>query len=344
MRILFDTHGCPLANNGGSSTIVKSANTLVDLGHQVTIIANAPNQHEWTPLKANYEIYRDINKIPAADAVIATGFVTVAHVSRLPDKCGKKFHWIRAWETWQIGDDSDIKKIVLDAPTIKLVNGIQLRRKLQTMGSDSIIVRPGYDYDLLYPTNQRDTNSNIIIGGLYKAGYHGKRKRTDWIFRTVNALRKKSYKISLWMFGSEIVANGNSVAISKYLLKPPPETKNFLYNKVDIWLAPTQSEGLHMPAAEAMLTGCPVVGTKAPLSGMEDYLEHNKTGLVSQNNLDSFIQETESLIFDKKYRSRLGESGRSRILEFGDRKSNMQKLVKVLEYDHGQRNKKTIQP
>ncbi len=61
MKILFDTHGCPLANNGGSSTIVKSANTLVDLGHEVTIIANARNQHDWTPLKANYKIFCDIN-------------------------------------------------------------------------------------------------------------------------------------------------------------------------------------------------------------------------------------------------------------------------------------------
>lgn len=330
MRILFDTHGCPLANNGGSSTIVKSANTLVDLGHEVTIIANAHNQHDWTPLKAHYKIFHDINKVPGADAVIATGFVTVPHVTRLPFECGKKFHWIRAWETWQIGDDQDIKKIVLDAPTVKLVNSVQLQRKLQSMGSDSIIVRPGYDYDLLYPTNQRDTNGNIIIGGLYRSGYHGKRKRTDWIFRTVSALRKKGYKISLWMFGSEIVETGNGIGIDKYILKPPPETKNFFFNKIDIWLAPTQSEGLHMPAAEAMLTGCPVVGTESPLSGMEDYLQHNKTGLVARNNIESFIQETQVLIDWKKHRLKLGKAGRDRILEMGDRKSNMQRLVEIL--------------
>lgn len=330
MRILFDTHGCPLANNGGSSTIVKSANTLVELGHEVTIIANTHNRHDWTPLKANYKIYGDINKVPAADAVIATGFVTVPHVSRLPLKCGKKFHWIRAWETWQIGDDRDIKKIVLDAPTIKLVNSIQLQRKLQSMGSDSIIVRPGYDYDLLYPTNQRDTNGDVIIGGLYRTGYHGKRKRTDWIFKTVSALKKKGYKISLWMFGDEIVENKTGVEINKYILKPPPETKNFFFNKVDIWLAPTGSEGLHMPAAEAMLTRCPVVGTEAPLSGMEDYLRHEVTGLVSKNNIESFVNSTERLINHKILRRMLGGAGRVRILEMGDRKRNMQKLVKVL--------------
>jgi hypothetical protein len=79
-----------------------------------------------------------------------------------------------------------------------------------------------------------------------------------------------------------------------------------------------------------MLTGCPVVGTEASLSGMEDYLTHNKTGLVARNNIESFIRETAALIDDKKYRLRLGRAGRVRILELGDRKVNMQKFVKVL--------------
>lgn len=329
MKILFDTHGCPLGNNGGSSTIVKSANTLVSLGHEVTIIANALNQHDWTPLKAKYKMCHDINKIPSADAVIATGFVTAKHVAKLPDKCGKKFHWIRAWETWQIGDDLDIKKSVLDMPTIKLVNGGQLLKKLQSLGCSSIIVRPGYDFDLLFPTEKRNQDNNIIIGGLYLTGYHGKRKRTDWVFKTVETLKKKGYKISLWMFGTNTVKNGTK--IDKYFIKPSPETKNFFYNQCNVWLAPTQSEGLHMPAAEAMLTECPVVGTNTPLSGMEDYLRHEITGLVSKNNIESFIKSTERLIKHKILRRKLGVAGRIRILEMGDRKQNMERLVRILK-------------
>lgn len=331
MKILFDTHGCPLGNNGGSSTIVKSANTLVDMGHDVIIIANAPNQHEWTPLKAKYKICHDTEKVLGADVVIATGFVTAKHVSSLPEKCGKKFHWMRAWETWQIGDDMDIKNRVLEMPTTKLVNSGQLMVKLQSLGYSSKIVRPGYDYNDLFFTEDRSTNQNIIIGGLYRAGFHGTRKRTDWVFKTVNALRKKRYKISLWMFGTDIVKGGNGVGIDKYFLKPPPKSKNFFYNKVGIWLAPTKSEGLHMPAAEAMLTECPVVGTEAPLSGMSDYLRHEKTGLVSNNDIESFIANTERLLKDKELRLKLGKAGRVRILEMGDRKQNMERLVKILE-------------
>ena len=38
MRILFECRNCGLGNNGGTSTIIKSANALVNLGHEVTLI------------------------------------------------------------------------------------------------------------------------------------------------------------------------------------------------------------------------------------------------------------------------------------------------------------------
>ena len=61
--------------------------------------------------------------------------------------------------------------------------------------------------------------------------------------------------------------------------------KNDFYNYVDIWLSPSMSEGLHLPPAEAGLTACPTVATTAELSGMQDYVIHRKTGMVTANNL-----------------------------------------------------------
>jgi glycosyltransferase involved in cell wall biosynthesis len=69
-----------------------------------------------------------------------------------------------------------------------------------------------------------------------------------------------------------------------------------LFNHVDIWLATSMLEGLHMPPAEAMITGCPVVGTDAEMSGTEDYLVHNKTGIVTNNDVISFIKGVEKLV------------------------------------------------
>ena len=38
MRITFNLINCGLGNNGGTQTIVRSANTLRELGHDVFII------------------------------------------------------------------------------------------------------------------------------------------------------------------------------------------------------------------------------------------------------------------------------------------------------------------
>ena len=61
MRILFNSVNCGLGNNGGSSTIVHSANTLIELGHDVKIIDSMRNQFTWFELKAKHIVLKDLN-------------------------------------------------------------------------------------------------------------------------------------------------------------------------------------------------------------------------------------------------------------------------------------------
>jgi glycosyltransferase involved in cell wall biosynthesis len=131
------------------------------------------------------------------------------------------------------------------------------------------------------------------------------------------------------MFGVD--GHPNNELVDIYLHNPSIEEKNRLYNEIDIWLAPTNLEGLHITPAEAMLTGATVVGTKAPMSGMQDYLIHNKTGLVSDDNQGSFIDSIRELIHRPDFRKKLGETSRQKILSLGSREENMEQLVKILE-------------
>jgi glycosyltransferase involved in cell wall biosynthesis len=96
-------------------------------------------------------------------------------------------------------------------------------------------------------------------------------------------------------------------------------------------MAPTESEGLHMPPAEAMMTECPVVGTNAPLSGIQDYLEDKKTGVITENNIDSFIDGVLSLYHNREYSLELGKHALNKIKELGDRKENMKRMIKLFE-------------
>ncbi len=317
MKIIFDLRKVGLGNNGGSSTLVKSGNALVELGHDVTFIDTMRNLHTWTPLKAKHVVGQHL---PKADYIIATGYKSVATTVSAPPRCGQKVHWIRGWETWQMSEKRIVES-VLKAPTIKMVNSVCLQRKLESYGCSSKIIRPGYDLQELTPNEKRKEKKNLVLGGLYTGKKHREIKRTKWIFDTYNMMNKN---VDLWMFGNDIIPGG---LVDNYFQRPDMKQKNYFYNNVDIWLSPAMQEGLHMPPAEAMMTGCPVVGTNANMSGTEDYLINEYSGLVSENNFKSFLKNVKKLINNENLRLELGKNARKMIEKLGDRKSNMQKLI-----------------
>lgn len=330
MRIIFNLFNTGLGNNGGSSTIVKSANTLVDLGCEVIIADTGKNKHTWTPLKAKHLVVNDIYHIPHADVIIATGFNSVHATVKAPKECGKKFHWIRGFELWNTSKEGLID--ILKLPTYKMVNSICLRKLLDMYNISSELIRPGYDFDEIYPLDIRDECRKPKIGALYNSGTKRKTKRVDWVFKAIEKLRE-SYVVDLLMYGSETrVEHSPNNLISYYINEPTIETKNKLYNLCDIWIAPTELEGLHIPPAEAMLTECPVVGTDAQLNGMEDYLIHGDSGLVSANNISAFTEAIEMLLVDKDLRLRLGENARKKVLSLGSRKENMTYMLEFFEH------------
>ena len=130
MKIIFDLRRVGLGNQGGSSTLVKSGNTLVNMGHEVIFVDSMKNKHTWTPLEAKHIRRHDDKNLPDGDVIIATGYKSVSKTMKAPAKCGIKAHWIRAWEHWQYSE-KDIVDKVLKPDTIKLVNSICLQNKLK---------------------------------------------------------------------------------------------------------------------------------------------------------------------------------------------------------------------
>lgn len=337
MKIAFNLINCGLGNNGGSLTIIKSANTLVDLGHEVYIIDSMPNMCTWEELRAEHininlpHTSFDICGLPVHDVVIATGFKTIKQLGLFSEKT-TKYHWIRGWELWNYSEKELAYLCNRCIPVI--VSGIQLQEKLKWYCVGSTIIRPGYDLDDFKPIqlipNPAETKDYIKLGGIYNQGKKRKTKRVDWIYQTKHELEKRGHKVVLWMFGTDEMKEEHRMFTDYYLKNPDMEKKNWFYNNIDIWLAPTELEGLHMPPAEAMLTECPVVGTNAELSGMEDYLINYETGLVSDNTLKSFINCTEYLVKDSEWRQQLGKAARKKVKALGDRKENMQKMVEIM--------------
>jgi glycosyltransferase involved in cell wall biosynthesis len=148
----------------------------------------------------------------------------------------------------------------------------------------------------------------------------------------VNALRANGADFKFWLMGSE--SKPNDPQIDRYVRQPSMGKKNDFYNYVNIWMAPTMSEGLHLPPAEAGLTGCPTVATCAPLSGMADYVIHDASGLVTKNNLKSFIDGVDIMLHNPKLRKKYTDGILRRLSEIGDREKNMNKMVRLINELH----------
>jgi len=326
MIITFNLINCGLGNNGGSITVVKSANVLSSLGHDVKVIDSMKNMHTWNKLKVPHIQISDLSQFPKSDFVIATGYKTVKSTVVLPSKCGKKIHWIRGWETWQM-NESDIITKVLQQPTIKITNGLSLKNKLKEYGIDSTIIRPGIDDDIYFEKNVRNNNQNYVFGGLYHSKH--KTKNTKLIFDIIYHLKKINSKIKLLMFGVDKKPILPENIVDKYICQPSNEQKNDLYNMCDIWLAPTVNDSLHIPPMEALLTGCSVMVMNHHLNGMWDYINPDYFVVVSQSETPEYIA--------KKLLNFLNNSKHDRkqrkyiIKKIGNRVVNMQKIISFLK-------------
>lgn len=323
MKIIFNLINTGLGNNGGSYTIIASANTLVKLGHNVTIIDTGANKNTWLKLEAEHLIIKDLSKIPDADVIIGTGIKTFDSTSK--SKIKKKFLWIRGWETWNVDNNQFVNSIRNSKCNI-IVNSSNLKNKLEKYSIKSKIVMPGYDFNILRPLDIRKNNDKINLGGIYNFGVKREKKRTEWIFKVYEDL-KKEFPLILNMYGSDGISN----KCDYFLQNPSLEQKNYLYNKCDIWLSPTCLEGLHIPPAEAGITECCVVGTNAELNGMSDYLKHCETGLISKNNYEDFKLMIYNAINGQKLRECCGKNLRLKIMEIGSREYNMFKLIEIME-------------
>jgi len=337
MDIIFNCLDSGLGPNGGSRTIVRSANTLKKMGHNVCIL-NPPRKNIRPDQPNNLTAYTwDKIDVPIisegwgslnADVIIATAFASVKTTIETPKNCGIKAHWIRGFETWSHSVEW-IKENVLNQPTLKIVNSINTQDKLREYNVGSKIIRPGYDFDEFFPLYTRPNNKVLSLGGLYNKGTKRKDKRVDWIFKSVSEIKEKM-NVALVMFGGDGPPPVDA-PVDLFIPNPIRDRKNTLYNRIDIWLAPTCNDSLTNPPAEAMLTECCIVGTQAPMNGMKDYLIHNKTGIESYDKYESFRDCILLMLLDKEKRIELGKNAREKILSLGSREDNMNKLINYLE-------------
>lgn len=84
------------------------------------------------------------------------------------------------------------------------------------------------------------------------------------------------------------------------------------YSAADLFMLPSQSEGLPTVLLESSAMGLPAVATN--VNGIPDIIVHNETGfLVNKYDLKSFEKYTETLIENEDLTKRMGEKAREHV-------------------------------
>jgi hypothetical protein len=298
VKIVFNLHTTGLGNNGGSRTLVKCADNLAQLGHEVLIYSNYPSKYTWTSLGAAK--FHLADKPPACDVAIATGYHSVKNT--LATKADKKFYYIRGYELWVTNEQNLVRSFkALNC----IVNSEWLQAKFKSHGVDAHLVYPGID-GCFHRDNDNRSNA---VGGLYSSRH--KTKNHDVVMQVANGY-------DLRMLNRDIV-DPDEVALNRW------------YNNLKVWVSPSELEGLHNPPMEASLSGCALVCTDHERGGTADYAKHLETAMIyPHGDLKMARNYVRMLMTDENMRCSLN-ANMIKLLKtkIGTRQDNMRKMAEI---------------
>ena len=344
MRIVFyadDPRWSQLSNGGGTRTVIKSAQTLRELGHKVSIVAHK-DRYTWE------KHHKPIHSVPKnTDILIAVTISDVKHVMKYkgmrivywsrPVECNTKGH------KWQMSQ----KKALATLRTFKKHKGIVISNSswqidwLKKHGIKSHLVYSGKDLTCVDPKTRTDWFDGYPLSLFCQYSDNPVKGWKEF----VNISKLCGDKYDYFAFGSKKCkafkfAKKPSLTAYKFLTNywqnPSREDLNFTYQCKDIFFCTSKREGFYNCGAEAAMNGCLLIGNSNSKNGCGDYLTP-ETGYI-YNNINEVPALLKSLDIRHRTHDKMDEviekvtNCQKLIIEkIGSRSDCMKRMVKILK-------------
>jgi glycosyltransferase involved in cell wall biosynthesis len=237
---------------------------------------------------ANYSFQRASHlelarlNLPVADITISTSYQTA-----LPNflyGSGKKFYFVQHFEPYFSIDFENQQLAYWDALSSYFLDDLQiiansswLSKKIAEHNHQEIpVCVNAIQQDDFYPDRTLDTATDAPI----VISYGGRKAKWKGIFDAAKAIRlarKKVPKLQWHVYGDSLLRPGNDIAPYVSLGFIAGAKLRRAYSNSDILLSASWYESFPLFPLEAMACGLAVVSTPY---GLEDYLEHQKNGIV----------------------------------------------------------------
>ena len=267
---------------GGIRRIIETSNSLVDLGHTVTLFTPRGIPCDWLPIRARVGKLSNLGR-DSLDIVIFNLAEQYKEANRAVAK--KKVFWVLAPEALYKTPDVPIKALKQDFYLV--ANSSFTVQYIKTHGPKKlgykVPVIPGginpahFRYDKCQPTH-------------FHAMYYGSKRPWKGAGIIETALRQLPIK-TLKMEG----------------LNTPQDKLYTLYNSANCYISAGQVEGFNFPILEAMACGCPVICTDD--GGSRDFVKDGVNALVVRRASQDIKNAVSKLLADKALQARLRSAG-----------------------------------
>ncbi|MDR2580369.1 MAG: glycosyltransferase family 4 protein [Fibromonadaceae bacterium] len=334
--------------SGGHRIAYQYANGLAEKGHQINLIFSSGKQNtffnrllffamyitihfskKWfkfnTIIKRKYVFNLAENRIPNADATIATACVTALALEKYAATKGKKFYLIQHYETWLMP-----KEIVDETwgynDMIKIVISKWLWNIGKALGASNMFYVPNFIDERLFEKKIKKVNRQYDVSMIFS---QEKTKGSQYGILALELVKKQFEGFSAVLFGS-CPRDKKIPKWIDYVENPNQEfLANSIYNNSKIYLCSSISEGWGLPPMEAMACGAAVVTTRN--GGVDDFCIDEETALMCDvKNTEQMCEKIMQLLTDTILYDRLVEQGLKKIEEFSFSKS-LNKLEEILE-------------
>lgn len=328
MKITFLSPGPNLS--GGQRIIAIYAQKFIERGHEVEIVCtpwtkpplrrkikNAilgrkqttakqdPNNSHYAlmnvPFRFSASPFSIVDaEVKDGDVVIASWWTTVKMVAELDPSKGAKAHFIQHDERVIAGaiNPDDIKRIEEEWrwPIHRITSTQWLVDICEEFGDHKTDLVP-YSVDLeMFHAPPRGRYEQPTVGLLWSPVEF---KGCKVSFAALELVVKQIPNLKIIMFGESEPQPGDvpdSIQDNVEMhYRPAQNTIRELYERCDVWVCGSISEGFGMTIIEAMACRCPAVSTKS--GGPEDFVHHDQNGyLVEVNDHEAIARHVIDLL------------------------------------------------
>jgi glycosyltransferase involved in cell wall biosynthesis len=252
-------------------------------------VTNAPEPSYFDDIAVPHRVLESArpvvnDDVPDADIVLATFWKTAPWVAALLPRKGAKAILLQGYEV-SPGDENPTTdatwRLPMDAawrlPLRKIVVSKWLAGLARNHFGDShvYLVPNSVDTNQFYAP-PRGKQAVPTVGMLYTDSHV---KGADVALASLNQVRRQINNLHVVTFGAQPVSAQLPLpAWCEFHYRPRQEEIRHLYEKCDVWLCGSRSEGFHLPPLEAMACRCPVVSTS--VGGPIDIIENGRNGYL----------------------------------------------------------------